>query len=728
MVGWRRLVASGPPEHSVPLRLWTMAAAITSVLAVTAHDDFLEYRLTVPVLLALGFAFSYWRRGKRNWWIKVILALLCLRVGYAFLRDVFADPFHTSIPLTVLLLWLQVLHSFDVPARRDLLFSLLSSVIMMAVAAAFAVDLAFLGFLALYAFAAVQALVHNAWQAGREAVALAPGAPAPAGERRPPGSTAEADGRGLARAANHLLAVVLAGTVAAFLATPRFEGFRWTALPFSPQRALLNLFAGRIFNPAYPGSGGGNGEGQAVWNPRGYFGFGTSVNLRLRGRLDDALVMRVRSTHRLNWRALAFDTYTGSGWLMADQAVSRVEGFPPITLPLAPDEVFSYRARTVRVTQTFYVDQEQPNVIFAAPLAQHLYVSSGGVFADRYGSIRLGGTLQPGVVYSVVSLALAFEPQRLRAASGLVPAHITARYLQLPPMPERVGALARAITAGQPTQYDRVVAVARHLWRHYRYDLTIPPQRGDGDAVDYFLFEERRGYCEQFASAMAVLLRAAGIPARLVTGYTSGTLNPVTGLFEVRNSDAHAWVEVFFPGMGWVEFEPTPGFPETAALGRPAARRWVWQDLGTLVRDRLASLAARSPTAARLLRALAAAVRGGMVAAVLLAAAVAAAGLWRAAGRRAQTATPHAPGLEGIYRQMCALLARCGLRRRPSETVGEYARRVEAERSLPEVGAISALVERAAYAGRPPDPEDIEVARRALEALGARLRRRYARR
>ncbi|MDR7520981.1 MAG: DUF3488 and DUF4129 domain-containing transglutaminase family protein [Armatimonadota bacterium] len=725
MVGWRRLARSGTPEPSVPLRLWTLAAVTVSVFAVAAHDEFATYRLLVPALVAAGFAFSFWRRGRQNWWVKIVLALLCLQVGWNFLRDVVADPYHTSVPLTVLLLWLQTIHSFDVPARRDLLFSLLSSVILMAVAAAFALDLTYLLYLAAFAVAGIQALVHNAWQGARELL-NPPGPAAPPARAIPRPQAAEAVRHSIAWAASHVLVFVLLGAGVAFLFTPRLEGMRVTSLPFSPQRMLLDLFAGRIMNPAYPHVGEGGGGELPPWNARGYFGFSPTVDLRLRGRLDHTVVMRVRSTRQFNWRALVFDTYTGTGWRISDPRLMQIESsFPPIEVVHKQDEVLSYAVRTERVIQSFYIEVEQPNVVFAAPLAERLYLPTGRVWLDRYGSIRLPGTLKPGMVYSVISRTLVPDPDRLRAASGEVPAFVRERYLALPPIPDRVRALALRLVAGEPTLYDQVAAVNQYLWTAYRYDLSIPPQRRPGDAVDYFLFEERRGYCEQFASAMVVLLRSAGIPARLVTGYTPGTLNPLTGLLEVRNSDAHAWVEVFFPGIGWVEFEPTPGFPDTADLGGPVIRRWVWQELAARAQADLAWLASRFPVLRRVAAGVREAAAAGLWAAVIAAGVAAAVGTWRTASRRALPAPPRA-ALREVYHQMCAVLARRGLRRRPSETVEEFRRRAQAWGGLPEVEAISAAVEAAAYGGVEPTPEAVADARRHLGALRVRLRRLLA--
>jgi transglutaminase-like putative cysteine protease len=702
----------------VPLRTWTLGAAIISIFAVTAHDDFLEYRLIIPLLVGLGFAFSYWRRGKRNWWVKAILALLCLEVGWEFLHQVVADPYHTSVPLTVLLLWLQTLHSFDVPARRDLLFSLLSSVILMSVAAALALDLRYLAYLAIYAAAAVQALVHNAWQGTREAAAF------PVTRRPVP----EPEGARWSTvwAANHMLIFVVLVAAVIFAVTPRFEGLRLTSLPFSAQRMLLDLFAGRVVNPAYPdGADGGGGDRLPPWNSRGYFGFSPTLDLRLRGQLDHTVVMRVRATRQYNWRGLVFDEYTGTGWRISDTRLMQVDStVMPLNVGHRQDEEMSLRARPGRVVQSFYIDREQPNVVFAAPLVDRLYLPSSRVYIDRYGSMRLPATLKPGTVYSVVSRVLDHDVARLRAVSGDAPPFIKERYLALPSMPDRVRALAERLTAGQPTLHDRVRAINRFLWTAYRYDIHIPPQRRPGDAVDYFLFEERRGYCEQFASAMVVMLRSVGIPSRLVTGYQPGKLNPVTGLLEVRNSNAHAWVEVFFPGIGWIEFEPTPGFMDTADLGQPTVRRWVWQDLVVLLEERIERLKAQSPAMAWWMAAGVGAARTGVWFLVLAAGVFAAASTWRVVGPRLVRPVARS-AMEDIYRQMCGTLGHLGLRRQPAETMDEFRRRVLAARVLPEVDVISSVTEAAVYGGRQPGPDDVMQARRALESLRERLRGRH---
>jgi transglutaminase-like putative cysteine protease len=146
-------------------------------------------------------------------------------------------------------------------------------------------------------------------------------------------------------------------------------------------------------------------------------------------------------------------------------------------------------------------------------------------------------------------------------------------YLELPPtVTQRTRDLAARIVAGAGSDDERVVAVQRYLLSHYAYDqnITAPPRGEDG--VDYFLFVAQRGYCDYFASAMTVMLRSLGIPARLVVGYVAHAPGS-DGAYTVRESDAHAWVEVYFAGPGWQRFDPTPGgaAPQAEATPSPTA-------------------------------------------------------------------------------------------------------------------------------------------------------------
>ncbi|MEK6620089.1 MAG: transglutaminase domain-containing protein, partial [Chloroflexota bacterium] len=161
--------------------------------------------------------------------------------------------------------------------------------------------------------------------------------------------------------------------------------------------------------------------------------------------------------------------------------------------------------------------------------------------------------------YTVISSVSIADKGSLRRASTNYSEAMRQRFLQVPSsLPERVRVLARQITAGRDNAYDKAEAIESFLRTNYRYAATVrapPPGR---DPVDFFLFDLKEDFCEYFASAMIVMLREVGVPARLVEGFTTGTFDPTIGKYVVRETNAHAWVEVYFPGYGWIEFEPTP--------------------------------------------------------------------------------------------------------------------------------------------------------------------------
>ncbi len=148
----------------------------------------------------------------------------------------------------------------------------------------------------------------------------------------------------------------------------------------------------------------------------------------------------------------------------------------------------------------------------------------------------------------------------LRTAAGKYPLDVQLEYLQLPALDSRIPQLAASITATAKTDYDKAAAIERYLLTHFTYTLQLsrtPPS----DPIAEFLFTRKQGHCEYFAAAMAVMLRALGIPSRVVNGFRGSEFNDLTSEYVVRDSDAHSWVEAYFPGYGWVSFDPTPGGP-----------------------------------------------------------------------------------------------------------------------------------------------------------------------
>ncbi|MBI2854626.1 MAG: transglutaminase domain-containing protein [Chloroflexi bacterium] len=159
--------------------------------------------------------------------------------------------------------------------------------------------------------------------------------------------------------------------------------------------------------------------------------------------------------------------------------------------------------------------------------------------------------------YQVTVWLSEATPTDLRSAGADYPGWVLDRYLQLPStLPDRVKALALQVTEKASNPYDKAMAIQEHL-SSLDYSTDIKPAPFDVDSVDYFLFNLRKGYCDYFASAMAVLSRSVGIPSRLAAGYAPGDYS-FDG-YVVKDSDAHSWVQIYFPGYGWIDFEPTPG-------------------------------------------------------------------------------------------------------------------------------------------------------------------------
>ena len=190
----------------------------------------------------------------------------------------------------------------------------------------------------------------------------------------------------------------------------------------------------------------------------------------------------------------------------------------------------------------------------------------GGFSFDLGGAAERGGGRASGDLvgletqarqYGVVSLVPDVNEQSLRKAPADYPAEIVEQYLQLPDdVPQRVLDLARDVTASAPTLYDKALALQTFL-RQFDYSLNLDPPPPGRDVVDYFLFDVQTGYCDYYASAMVVMARAVGLPARLAMGYASGAYDFERRYYYVVEADAHSWPEVYFTGYGWIEFEPT---------------------------------------------------------------------------------------------------------------------------------------------------------------------------
>lgn len=253
----------------------------------------------------------------------------------------------------------------------------------------------------------------------------------------------------------------------------------------------------------------------------------------------------------LYWRSFTYDVYTGHGWRTSQTQTNIYPANRPLRADQAPDHVLMHQEvnQVEGASGTLYADGE--------PVSVNLQADAAWRSSDDLFGIQFTGSSS----YEVNSLVPVIDVAALRAAGQKYPDWVRQDYLALPPeVPSRVKDLAIRLTASEPTPYDRAKAIESYL-RTFPYTLDVHRPPSDQDLVDYFLFDLGKGYCDYYASAMVVLSRAAGIPARLAIGYASGVYNLNSKRFAVSEADAHSWVEVYFPGIGWVPFEPTAAQP-----------------------------------------------------------------------------------------------------------------------------------------------------------------------
>ena len=309
----------------------------------------------------------------------------------------------------------------------------------------------------------------------------------------------------------------------------------------------------------------------------GYPGFTETLDTSIRGDLGDETVMRVRSPEPAFWRGQTFAEFDGRSWYVDDHAGMPQQG-PWIDVIPAIGDAPASPVASRELIQTYYIEQDLPNVVFAATRATRL-IFDGTVWARPDGALRSDVTLTAGSVYTVLSQRLQVDADVLRAQGDLGALFGQYRaatgdrsidpFLQLPASTTRrtIELATELRRDGEPT-YDTIQRYQAWIAANVEYDLDAPVPAEGADAVDDFLFESRRGFCEQIASALTIMLRSQSVPARLATGYVAGERDRVSGVWNVRASDAHAWVEVWFPQTGWQAFDPTASVPLAADAGR----------------------------------------------------------------------------------------------------------------------------------------------------------------
>ncbi len=696
-----------PAEAFFQWALVFLVAAGFGALASTGRLDRPTAALVAAALLVRALLVGLRRRpplSERAVRVLTILYIGFYPIDFLYLSAGFLDA-------TIrLVLFLAVVKLLAAGSGRDYFHLGVIAFLELLSAAVLTTSPAFLGFLALFVLLAVAA------RASYEvcgAPATTP-APAPAGPLR----------SRLAATSAALVASIVPLTLLLFLVVPRVAVAYLSRLPSSGEAAV---------------------------------GFAEEVNLGDTGRLrpSSATALRVkilegRPAEGLKWRGGALQHFDGLRWSnppAPPQIMRSTQGFFVVARRQQRQrlgERLSYRVLRSPM---------ETDALFLATVPESLSGDFSRLEVSITDAITLPGSRWRSLRYEGSSFAGVERTVTLRSANtgNLYPANIQALFLELPPLDPRIPQLARFITDSQVSPYWRAAAVEHYLRTEFGYTLDLPAERLADPLAD-FLFRRRQGHCEYFASAMTVMLRSVGIPARLVTGFQSGEYNPLSDSYTVRAGQAHAWVEAYFTGFGWVNFDPTPPDPrarETGLLARlslwvDALETW-WQDwiiqydagrqltLARAVQGRWLdsgeSVALGWERVQRWLQ------RAGRQAKqnpvrllwpmVLLAAAWA---VWRAGpGVRATLASRRVARGRGtlqdctlLYTRALRLLARRGFLRQPWQTPDEFARIVEPRERRRLFADFTSLYTRARFGADPDAARRLAPLLRSLESAPSR--------
>ncbi|MFN4065611.1 MAG: DUF3488 and DUF4129 domain-containing transglutaminase family protein [Thermosynechococcus sp.] len=698
---WLQPIANSPMlapakevEDSLLLRLGVLGMVIVGLVATDVAADTANSLWSVPLSI-VGFSWSWWARRQRNVVAKLAIAIGMLTALAIFLGRLATLNQDSRILLTELLIQLQVLHSFDLPRRKDLGYSMVIALILISVAATLSQTMTFGLFLVLFLAIALPVLVLDY----RSRLGLL--------------STTSPSLRLPWRQWVGLFALILGLGMVVFVLLPRFPGYQIRALPVSADIQVEGKFdQARVINPGFVSGRGRGGAGEALVNQtfadtfdsNFYYGFNSEIDQTFGLPMVPRELMRVRSQAPGFWRVLAFDEYTGRGWRISRNDEAEVLRRSPWSFRyLLPQQLSQMPTR--EVIQTYTIVSEFSNLIPHLYEPRELYFPTREIARDPDGGLRAPLPLPEGLTYSVISQVPVRDRSLLRRAPKLNHTLGYQSYLEVPPdLKPRLQKLAQDLLAKAdrsiPEPYEQALYLTQALKQSYTLKTDIPELGKDQDLVEAFLFEWRGGYPDHFSTALTLLLRSIGIPSRLVTGLGTGEFNPFTGLYVVRNTDAYALAEAYFPNLGWFLFDPIPGhdlYPQTLEVDQTFSVlqqfwQWVTGWLPTPVTGFLGTLFATLETALQKFFDLFSQGLGGIVQGILIlfGGVIVVWGLWYALQTwRYRQRLQKLPPIARLYVQMLDGLAQQGLAKRPNQTPWEYAR------SLQTCGRLDAISQRA---------------------------------
>jgi transglutaminase-like putative cysteine protease len=589
-------------EDSLLLRVLIQLMVSIGIIATDVAADTHMSLWAIPLSMA-GAIWSWSRRKRSQVGIKFGLAAALLVALFYFFQNILGNLNDTRMVLAELLVQVQTVHTFDMPRRKDLGYSIIIGVILISVAATISQTMAFAPLLLLFMSLALPVLSLDY----RSRLKL------PALDLHRQNFQGKAPPLPL-KSLGKLLGIALLLGLVVFACMPRLPSYQVQNMPMSSELPNNPGFdAKSIVNPGYKAGQNsqqgsakrkGNQDSAQEFDDNNYYGFNNRINQNLRGILKPQLVMRVRAQAPGFWRVLGFDRYTGQGWEISQnekaKTVNRGDWDSKFSLNLPT----SIEPR--KIVQSYTAVAELPNLLPALTTPQEIYFPGKQLAIDRENGLRAPVGLAPNFTYTVVSLVPQRDAELLTKAGNnyqdlkkdlldylQIPADLAAK---LKPFTTKIIAEYPQTQVSQDAapldnNYDTALYLAQYLKQHYQIpsnllELSVP----NSDLTDWFLFRCQNmpgdctpgGYGDHFATVYTMMLRSIGIPARLAVGFDPGYFNPFTGMYEVQNTDAHALAEVYFPKYGWYSFDPIPNHPlfppsiEDSQIFGIVKQAWDW--------------------------------------------------------------------------------------------------------------------------------------------------------
>lgn len=566
-------------EESIPLRILVQVLVFIGIGAADMAASTNNSSWAIP-LSAIAGAWGWYARRRKNILVKFAIALAMIVMLVVFLEKVIAQQEDTKLLLAGLLIQLQVLHSFDLPRRKDLGYSMVIGLILMGVAGTLSQTTIFgLWLLAFLAIALPVLVLDYRSRLGLSQVRI---------------KISQVGGLPL-KSLGGFFALILVMGLTIFALLPRLPGFQLRNFPVSVNLSVQRqipaggiITRNQVNTTANQTDGDGDGNGDTGNGTGSGFQqipllpplFAPEIDLVssdfLNLQLQPELVMRVRSQAELFWRVMAYDYYTGKGWKISRNDKSQIrtlrrapfnyEFYVPPTL----GDVTEIGAAGKEVIQTYTITTESfPNLVPAAYSPHRLYFPSEEIDQDSEGNIRAPGPLPQDLTYTVISKVPFRDRTALAEAPTSYPLPIRQTHLQLPDsvsldVGNRAAQIIREasnVVGDKPLKLDNPYDQALYLTQYLKQGFQIKNITYDpalGDVTSQFIVN-RGGRADHFATTLTVMLRSLGIPARYTVGFAPGNFNAFTGLYEVMNTDTQSIVEVYFPRHGWIPFDPLPG-------------------------------------------------------------------------------------------------------------------------------------------------------------------------